>query len=427
MDTTRRAALCGIASTIALSACGGDGGSNTISIVTPSPAPSPTPTSSPAPASPKPAVGVLTVGMSIFLGADLVGANYPDRSTFIADHTPIRYLTKALAAGRGPTDGAVREHNSAVGGSFDHEVEGQYNSVADKSYNVVMLGLAMNSGSAYGVHGRGPNAAFTKNILRNVLRRIIADGATPYVCNTIHPWPEKITPASITSALQEGIAWPLEQETLLFSGPLVFDPGTNRFGSTSLDDNGRGIFARPGGGQSIKPGSRLLIQSGGGSNAGLVFTVARPVSGTTVEIMPSAIREGGEIFGTVRHFQPPIDEFLVPPPSSQLQHKDWTGSGIAVDGLTSYATWNSILADLCREENVKLIDLEYRGFKWVERYGWPSVYTSAYEGVPFETFNHPQFAAQRVIYGEMMQWLATAINDGTLTPGFQVLRGPAIT
>lgn len=426
MKTTRRTALCGIASTIALTACGGAGSSATGSVpIVPAPIPTPTPALTPA-APPKAAIGVLTVGMSIFLGADLVGPNYPDRAAFLADNTPTRYLTKALAAGRRPVDGVIREYNAAVGGSFDHEVERQYAGAPGKPYDIVVLGLAMNSGSAYGVHGRGPNAAFTKDILRGVLRTIVASGVTPFVCNTIHPWPEKVTPASIASALQEGIAWPPEQETLLFSGPLVFDPGSNRFGSTSVDADGRGIFARSGGGQSIKPGSQLLIQSGGGSNAGLILPVTRLVNGTTVEVPPGTLREGGEIFGTVRHFQPPIDEFLVPPSTRQRQNRDWTGSGIAVDGLASYATWNAILADLCREENVKLIDFEYRGFKWVERHGWPSVYTSTYANMPFETFNHPQFAAQRVIYGEMMQSLAAAIDGGTLAAGFQILRGPAI-
>lgn len=364
--------------------------------------------------------------MSIFRGADLVGPNYPDREAFLADNTPSRYFTRALSALRRPIDGAVSEFNAAVGGAFDHEAAGQYAGASGKPYSIVLLGLAMNSGSAYGVHGRGPNAAFTKSILRSTLRNIIDSGTTPFVFNTIHPWPEKVTPTSIRSALIEGIAWPIEQETLLFSGPLVFDPGSNLFGSTEVDADGRGIFARPGGGQSIRAGSKLLVQSGGGGNTGIVLTVVRQTSGTTVEVEPGAIREGGVVFGTVRHINLPIDEFLSPPSTQQRQTKDWTGSGVMVDGLASYATWNAILADLCREENVKLIDLEYRGFKWVERRGWESIYTSTYQGMPFETFNHPQLAAQRVIYGDMMSWLAAAIDAGTLAPGFQILRGPVI-
>ncbi len=365
--------------------------------------------------------------MSVFLGADLVGPNYPEQAGFIVDNTPSRYFAKALTAARRPIDGVVREYNAAVGGAFDHETPLQYAAAPGKPYDIVLLGLAMNSGSTYGVHGRGPNAAFTKDRLRTLLRDIIATGATPFVCNTVHPWPEKIMPASITSALYEGIAWPHEQRTLMFRGPLVFDPGNNRFGSLSIDDDGLGLFARPGGGLSIRAGSKLLIQDDGGANAGIVLTVTGRLSNTTVEIAPGVIREGGTIFATVRHFDPPIDEFLVPPSPRQRQNRDWTGSGIAVDGLASYATWNAILNDLCREENVKLVDFEYRGFKWVERRGWPSVYTSTYAGVPFETFNHPQIAAQRVIYGEMMTWLAAGVDAGTLGPGYERLRGPAIT
>lgn len=420
MNTTRRGALGGIVSTLALAACGGgDTGQGS----TPSPTPTPTPTPTPPP---KAAVGILTLGMSVFLGADLVGGNYPDRAAFSADHTPSRYFAKALTAARRPIDGLVREYNAAVGGSFDNDTPSQYAGAPGKPYDIVLLGLAMNSGSTYGVNGRGPNAAFTKEVLRPLLRDIQAAGAVPFVCNTVHPWPEKITPASITSALQDGIAWPPDQETLLFSGALVFDSANNRFGALSVDADGRGIFDRAGGGRKIKPGSKLYIQDGGGTNAGIVLTVTARISGTTVEVEAGVISDDGVISGTVRHFDPPIDEFLVPPSTQQLQHKDWTGSGIAVDGLASYATWNGILIDLCREENVKIVDLEYRGFKWVERYGWPSVYTSNYDGVPFETFNHPQLAAQSVIYGEMMSWLANAVNAGTLGTGFQLLRGPTI-
>jgi len=95
--------------------------------------------------------------------------------------------------------------------------------------------------------------------------------------------------------------------------------------------------------------------------------------------------------------------------------------------LASYATWNGILADLAREEDVKLLDFEYRGFKWVERRGWQSVYTSTYQGVVFETYNHPQWAAQRVVYGDMMMWLAGVLDTNGLSGGFERLVGPPIS
>ena len=99
---------------------------------------------------------------------------------------------------------------------------------------------------------------------------------------------------------------------------------------------------------------------------------------------------------------------------------------MVVDGLASYATWNGILADLAREEDVKLLDFEYRGFKWVERRGWRSVYTSTDQGVVFETYNHPQLAAQSVVYGEMMTWLAGVLDTNGLRGGFERLAGPPI-
>ncbi|WP_380787440.1 hypothetical protein [Sphingomonas sp. R86521] len=429
-------------STVALAACGdgdttgngggGTGGTGEAPFVFP--APEPFPTSIPYPAAPQPptpnalqsrtSLNILTLGMSVFLGDDLVGYDNPYRATIVSDYAPSRYFAKALLYAR--PDRAVREQIAAVGGSFDDQTPGQYAGATGKPYDVTILGLAMNSGSAYGVHGRGPNAAFTKERLRALLVQIKADGGTPVLCNTIHPWPEKTTPELIRSALSEGIAWPPEQQTLLFGGALTFDRDNNLFGSPTLSADGRGIFERDGG-QSIRAGSQLMIESDSGGNAGVRMTVTRRLSGTTVEVDPGSIRQSGASVGYVRHFNPPVDEFLVPPPAQQVQTRDWTGAGISVAGIVSYATWNAILADLAREQDVKLIDLEYRGFKWVEQHGWPSVYRSVSQGVVFETYNHPQWAAQRIIYGEMMTWLAGELDANRLFGGYERLRGPVVT
>ncbi len=441
MTLTRRTAVSGIISTVALAGCGGEGGTGDapIAVVPPTPAPTPAPTPTPTP-SPTPApsapplqsrdtLGILTLGMSVFLGDDLVGFGNPDRSAIIADNTPTRYFAKALVAAR-PAGRTVREVNAAVGGSFDDQTPNQYAGVAGKPYDVVILGLGMNSGSAYGVHGRGPNAAFTKERLRPLLREIKTTGAVPIICNTMHPWPERTTPASIRSALSEGIAWPAEQETLLYGGILAFDREANTFGSPIPGGDGRGLFERAGG-QAIRAGSKLRIDDRTGQNAGqntgIVMTVTRRVGGNTVQVEPGSIQESGVFNSVVRHVDPPIDEFLVPPSTQQVQKRDWTGGGVIVDGLASYATWNGILADLAREEDVKLLDFEYRGFKWVERRGgWRSVYTSTYQGVVFETYNHPQLAAQSVVYGEMMTWLAGVLDTNGLSGGFERLVGPPI-
>ena len=438
MTLTRRAAVSGIVSTVALAGCGGEGGTSDapIAVVPVTPAPAPTPSPTPTPAAPplqsRSTLGILTLGMSVFLGDDLVGFSNPDRSAIIADNTPTRYFAKALMAAR-PAGRTIREVNAAVGGSFDDQTPNQYADVAGKPYDVVILGLGMNSGSTYGVHGRGPNAAYTKEKLRPLLREIKATGAVTIICNTMHPWPEKTTPASIRSALYEGIAWPAEQETLLYGGTLAFDREANTFGSPILGEDGHGLFERAGG-QAIRAGSKLRIddrteQNAGQNaepNAGIVMTVTRRVGGNTVQVEPGSIQESGIFNSVVRHFDPPVDEFLVPPSTQQLQKRDWTGGGVVVDGLASYATWNGILADLAREEDVKLLDFEYRGFKWVERRGWRSVYTSTDQGVVFETYNHPQLAAQSVVYGEMMTWLANVLDTNGLRGGFERLAGPPI-
>lgn len=428
MTLTRRAAVSGIVSTVALAGCGGEGGASDAPIavvpVTPTPTPPPTPTPSAPPLQSRSTLGILTLGMSVFLGDDLVGFGNPDRSAIIADNTPTRYFAKALMAAR-PAGRTIREVNAAVGGSFDDQTPNQYAGVAGKPYDVIMLGLGMNSGSAYGVHGRGPNAAFTKERLRTLLREIKTTGAVPIVCNTMHPWPERTTPASIRNALYEGIAWPAEQETLLYGGTLAFDREANTFGSPIPGEAGRGLFERAGG-QSIRAGSKLRIDDRTGPNAGILMTVTRRIGGNTVQVEPGSIQENGVSNSVVRHFDPPVDEFLVPPSTLQVQKRDWTGGGVIVDGVASYATWNGILADLAREEDVKLIDFEYRGFKWVERRGWHSVYTSTYQGEVFETYNHPQLPAQSVVYGEMMTWLAGVLDTNGLSGGFERLVGPPI-
>lgn len=437
MTLTRRAAVSGIVTTVALSGCGGEGGTSDAPIavvpVTPAPVPAPTPSPTPTPSAPplqsRSTLGILTLGMSVFLGDDLVSFGNPDRSAIIADNTPTRYFAKALMAAR-PVGRTIREVNAAVGGSFDDQTPNQYASATGKPYDVVILGLGMNSGSAYGVHGRGPNAAFTKEKLRTLLREIRTTGAVPIVCNTMHPWPEKTTPASIRNALYEGIAWPAEQETLLYGGTLAFDREANTFGSPIPSEDGRGLFERAGG-QSIRAGSKLHIDDrtgqSTGPNAGILMTVTRRVGSNTVQVEPGSIQESGVFNSVVRHFDPPIDEFLVPPSTQQVQKRDWTGGGVIVDGLATYATWNGILADLAREEDVKLLDFEYRGFKWVELRGWQSVYSSTYQGVVFETYNHPQLAAQRVVYGEMMTWLAGVLDTNGLSGGFERLVGPSLS
>ena len=434
MTVSRRATLTGLLTTVALAGCGGGGASGDGPIATPAPTPTPSPTPTPTPTpNPTPTplplqsratLGILTLGMSVFLGDDLVSDDNPDRAAIIADNTPTRYFTKALVAAR-PTGRTVRELNAAVGGAFDDQTPGQYAGAPGKPYDIVFLGLGMNSGSTFGVHSRGPNAGFTKERLRALLKDIKTAGSVPIVCNTIHPWPERTSPESIRSALSDGIAWPPEHQTLLYGGVLSFDREAGLFGSPELGSDGRGLFERDGG-ESIRVGSRLRIDMGGGPNDGIVMTVVRRIGGSTVQVEPGSIIESGTFGGYVRHFDPPVDEFLVPPSTEQLQRRDWTGAGVRVDGLASYRTWNAILADLAREEDVKLLDLEYRGFKWVERRGWPSVYTSTYRGVVFETYNHPQLTAQRVIYGEAMTWLARILDTGGLSGGYERLLGPAI-
>lgn len=350
--------------------------------------------------------------------------NYPDRDTFLYDNAPAQYFRNALLTAPGYTPERVAYDNQAVGGSFDNEVGGQYASSQQRPHNVVFLGLAMNSGSVYGVYGAGPNAGLTKEVLRGQLRRIKAENALPLVANTIHPWPEKILPASMTSSLSQGLNWPDDRRTLFAYEPFFFDAQACTITRPESGGATVGLFDSAAGGARIRAGSELYIEYG--ANSGRTAVVTERISGTTIRVRPGDLVATERVTASLRHMNPPLEEIMDTPPSRQRVTRDWTGSGVAVDGLASYALWNAMLLDLCREEDVALLDLEYRGFKWVELRGWRSVYEATYRGVTMSNVNHPVYEAQRVIYGELMTFLAERYAGGRFTPGFQVLRGPAI-
>jgi hypothetical protein len=422
----RRAAMLWLTgAATALAGCGGsDEQAAPIVVVPTPPVSSPAPTPSPPPTAQKGQANILVTGMSVWRGADLVPANYPDRETFLYDNAPAQYFRKSLLTYPDYTPSLVAYDNQAVGGSFDNDVGGQYAVSQQSPHNIVFLGLAMNSGSPYGVYGAGPNAGFTKEVLRTQLRKIKADGAVPFVANTIHPWPEKITPELITNSLWQGLNWPADRRTLFAYEPFVFDVQASTITRPELEGVTRGLFDSAAGGARIKAGSQLYIDGGG--NGGRTVIVTERISGMTVRVRPGDLISSESGSTSIRHVNPPLEEIMDTPPSRQRVTRDWTGSGIAVDGLASWALWNSMLLDLCREEDVALLDLEYRGFKWVELRGWRSVYESTYQGVTMSNLNHPVLEAQRVIYGGLISHLADLYAGGQLVPGFQVLRGPAI-
>lgn len=363
--------------------------------------------------------------MSIWRGADLVPANYPDREAFLADNAPAQYFRRALLAMPGYTSDLVGYDNQAVGGSFDDQVPGQYAASQQRPHNVVFLGLAMNSGSVYGVYGSGPNAGYAKEVLRGQLRTIKADGGLPIVANTIHPWPEKITTDFMTNSLSFGLNWPGDRRTLFAFEPFTFDAQASTITRREAPGYPGGLFDSPAGGTRIKAGSQLLI--GGGASDGRVMVVTERASNQTLRVRPGDIVASETVQATMRHINPPLEEIMDTPPSKQHVTRDWTGGGVAVDGLASYRLWNAMLMDLCQEEGAVLLDIEYRGFKWVELHGWRSVYEATYQGQTMSNLNHPVLQAQQVIYGDLLKAVALQYANGTLPSGFQLLRGPAIS
>jgi hypothetical protein len=409
---------------LTLAGCGGSGeNGSSVPVVTGPNTGTPAPTPPVEVLPPARSSNILVLGMSVFKGADLVPENYPAREAFFVDNAPVQYFRGALLATAGYTPALVGYDMQAVGGAFDHEVEAQYTASRQSPKNLVFLGLGMNSGSPYGVYGTGPNAGYTKEVLRSQLRRIKADGARAIVCNTVHPWPAKITAADISTSLSQGLSWPPERRTLFAYNVFHFDAAAGTLSLPGTYADGVAIFDHPSGGSRIKAGSQLFI-TGEGQHVGRTLIVTERVDGNTVRVRGIVATEN--VPAGVRHINPPLEEIMETPPSRQLQVKDWTGGGVSVEGLASFALWNAMLLDLCREEDVTLLDFEYRGFKWVERRGWPSVYTAEYMGKTISNVNHPVYAAQRVIYGELMASLASSYARGTLAAGFQVLRGPAI-
>jgi len=422
----RRAMLWLTGAATTLAGCGGSGDGADPIVIAPAPAPTPTPTPVATP-TPTPTLGqanILVTGMSVWRGADVVPANYPDREAFLLDNAPARYFRRALLNMPGFSATRVNYDNQAVGGSFDNDVAIQYGASRQQPHNIVFLGLAMNSGSAYGVYGVGPNAGYSKEVLRGQLRRIKADGALPLVANTVHPWPAKITPELITNSLWLGLNWPPDRRTLFAYEPFVFDADANTIARPEPAGSTGGLFSDPAGGNRIKPGSQLLI--GYGANDGRVAVVTQRIDATTVRVRAGDLIASDRGMATLRHINPPLEEIMDVPPSRQHVVRDWTGSGVAVEGLASYASWNAMLLDLCREEGVALLDIEYRGFRWVEQRGWPSVYEATYQGTTMSNINHPVLAAQRVIYGELLAFAAERYARGELAPGFQVVRGPTV-
>lgn len=404
-----------------LAGCGSGGGESVV------PTPTPTPTPPPLLASPPPPGGqanILVTGMSVWRGDDIVPVNYPDREAFMAANAPAQYFRKALLRYLAYTPDLVAYDNQAVGGSFDNDVPAQYAASKQSPRKIVFLGLAMNSGSTYGVHGYGPNAGFTRDVLRAQLRKIKADGSVPIVANTVHPWPEKVTPEIIAGGLYYGLGWPEDRRTLFATEPLAFDAQAGTVTRVPDQFTTTGLFDNAVGGARIKPGSQLLI--GGGTNDGRVLVVTERIDGSTLRVRPGDLLATETLYASIRHVSPPLEEIMETPPSRQRITRDWTGGGVAVDGLASYALWNAMLFDLCKEEDVALLDMEYRGFKWVERRGWSSVYEASYDGVTISNSNHPVLAAQRVIYGDLLTQLGNLYALGQFVPGFQVMRGPTI-
>lgn len=369
---------------------------------------------------------VVGTGTSVGRGADLTPLNYPNREVFNLANAPMMYLVNAMAGVLGHGAYSVPFDNQAVSQSFDDSFVNQLAASGFNPKSIVPIIAGMNSASMFGVHAIGADYEIAR--VRELLRAVKAGGGLNILVNTLHAHPTR-TPDQ-TGSLANGIAWPADQKTLAFFGLWSFDAASQTL--TSIPDGNvpTGAFASGAqGGTKVKAGTKLLVQSDGtpGSNGGRTLTVVQRLSDTAVKVTAGDITQ--TIANTpafIRHVNPPVEEIMTVPPSAQVQVRDWTGSGVPVQGLASYSLYNKMLNELAREEDVLLVDCEYRGFRYAEKYGWDAIYTATYNGATQTNSNHPVLAAQRVIYGQPLAAIGTEIARGTLKGGYQVYRGEPI-
>ena len=134
-------------------------------------------------------------------GTSIANTDAVLKNVFLREHTDVDPYNRifVVSAYAGMTDKLLEHKKTGAPG-----VVAQYAGAAGKPYDIAFLGLAMNSGTVYGVNSRGPNAAFTRNVLKDFLVALKGEGVRPIVCNTIHMWPETATPAGMAAALVEG-------------------------------------------------------------------------------------------------------------------------------------------------------------------------------------------------------------------------------
>lgn len=209
--------------------------------------------------------------------------------------------------------------------------------------------------------------------LESLVDLCIARGAIPIICTTPH---HNVEMSQTYPTIPGGnpLLWPVR--TYNVPKTYVFDAAAKTITQDSFADPNYG-------GDILKPGHTLRVDSG--DNTGN-YTIAAISSDRKTITVEEAIPVSGSISTTIRHFnlQSIAEDLLYPAPSVSFVTKDWSGSGIAVQGDVRFEMVNNMQRVVARQKGAFLADCEKSFFKYgVEVGGYSSVYN-----VPVGNYNH---------------------------------------
>ncbi|WP_446919870.1 hypothetical protein [Klebsiella pneumoniae] len=209
--------------------------------------------------------------------------------------------------------------------------------------------------------------------LESLVDLCLARGAIPIICTTPH---HNVEMSQTYPTIPGGnpLFWPFR--TYSVTSAYSFDAVANTIKQSN--------FANPNyGGDILKPGHTLRVESG--DNAGNYTISAISEDRNTITVQ-EAIPVSGSYSTTIRHFnlQSIAEDILYPAPSQSFVSKDWSGSGVKVQGDVRFEMVNAMQRVVARQKGAFLADCEKSFFKYgVEVGGYSSVYN-----VPVGNYNH---------------------------------------
>jgi hypothetical protein len=209
--------------------------------------------------------------------------------------------------------------------------------------------------------------------LESLVDLCLARGAIPIICTTPH---HNVEMSQTYPTIPGGnpLFWPFR--TYNVTSTYVFDAVANTITQSNFANSSYG-------GDILKPGHTLRVESG--DNAGN-YTITAISSDRNTVTVQEAIPVSGSYSTTVRHFnlQSIAEDILYPAPSVSFVTKDWSGSGVKVQGDVRFEMVNNMQRVVARQKGAFLADCEKSFFKYgVEVGGYSSVYN-----VPAGNYNH---------------------------------------